>query len=50
MPVKVSKRGKRYRVTDAGRITARGTTRAKATRQGNLLRAIAHGWKPTRRR
>jgi ribosomal protein S18 len=50
MPVRITKAGKRYRVTDAGRVTAKGTTKAKAKRQGNLLRAVAHGWKPTRRR
>jgi len=50
MPVKISRKGSRYRVTDAGRVTARGTTRAKAGRQANLLRAVAHGWKPTRKR
>jgi hypothetical protein len=50
MPVKISKQGRRYRVTDAGKTTAKDTTKAKATRQANLLRAIAHGWKPTRKR
>ena len=50
MPVRVSRRGSRYRVTDAGRVTAKGTTRAKARRQANLLRGVAHGWHPTRRR
>jgi len=49
MPVRVSRRGSRYRVTDAGRVTAKGTTRAKARRQANLLRGVAHGWHPTRR-
>jgi hypothetical protein len=47
MPVKVRKTKKGYRVTDAGRVTAKHTTKAKAKRQGNLLRAVAHGWKPT---
>jgi len=50
MPVKVRKSGRGYRVTDAGRVTARSTTRAKARGQANLLRAVAHGWKPTRKR
>jgi hypothetical protein len=49
MPVKVRRRGGRYRVTDGGRVTARGTTRRKAARQARLLRAVAHGWKPGRR-
>jgi len=51
MPVKVRKtKGGRYRVTDAGRTTAKHTTKAKARRQANLLRAVAHGWKPTGKR
>jgi hypothetical protein len=48
MPVKMRKtKGGKYRVTDAGRVTAKHTTKAKAKRQSNLLRAVAHGWKPT---
>jgi hypothetical protein len=39
-----------YQVADAGRVTAKRTTRAKAVRQANLLRGIAHGWRPTRNR
>ena len=50
MPVKIRKRGSRFSVTDAGRTTARGTTKAKAKRQANLLRGVAHGWRPTRRK
>jgi hypothetical protein len=50
MPVKIRKGKRGYRVTDAGRVTAKGTTRTKAKRQANLLRAVAHGWRPTRRR
>lgn len=51
MPVKVSKVGKgRYRVRHGGKVAAKGTTKAKATRQANLLRGLAHGWKPSRRR
>jgi hypothetical protein len=50
MPVKVRKTRGGYRVTDAGRVTARRTTRRKAGRQANLLRAVQHGWRPTRRR
>jgi hypothetical protein len=51
MPVKVRKaKGGRYRVTDADRTTAKGTTKAKARRQANLLRAVSRGWKPTGRR
>lgn len=50
MPVRIRRRGSRYQVTDAGRVTARGTTKAKAKRQARLLRAVAHGFKPTRRK
>jgi len=51
MPVKVTRRkGGTYRVTDAGRTTAKHATKANARRQANLLRGVAHGWKPTRRR
>jgi hypothetical protein len=46
MPVKIRKAKGSYRVTDAGRTTAKRTTRAKARRQANLLRGVAHGWKP----
>jgi hypothetical protein len=50
MPVKISRNGKRYRVTDAGRVTAKATSRTKAERQARLLRAVTHGWHPARRR
>jgi hypothetical protein len=33
-----------------GKVTAKKTTRKKAKRQMNLLRAVKHGWKPTGRR
>lgn len=49
MPVRTQRVRGGYRVTDAGRVTARRTTKGKARRQANLLRAVAHGWKPTRR-
>ncbi len=47
MPVKVTKSGGKYRVTHGGKVSAKGTTKAKATKQARLLRAVAHGWKPT---
>ena len=50
MPVKVSRRGSRYRVSRGGKVSAKGTTKAKARRQANLLRGIEHGWHPTGRR
>lgn len=50
MPVKVTRRGSRYRVSHGGTVSAKSTTRRKATRQANLLRGLEHGWHPTRRR
>ncbi len=50
MPVRVSRTGGRYRVTHGGKVSAKGTTRAKAQSQARLLRGIEHGWKPGRRR
>ncbi len=46
MPGRVRKRDG-YQVKWGGRTTAKRTTRAKAKRQLNLLRAVEHGWKPT---
>ena len=46
MPVKI-KKVNGYRVTHGGKVSAKGTTKTKAKRQANLLRAVAHGWKPT---
>jgi hypothetical protein len=48
MPVKIRKTRGGYRVSDAGRATAKRTTKAKAQRQANLLRGVAHGWKPSK--
>lgn len=51
MPVKVRKtKGGKYRVTDAGRTTAKGTTKKNAQSQARLLRAVSHGWHPTGKR
>lgn len=50
MPVKVTRRGSRYRVSHGGKVSAKSTTRRKAARQANLLRGLAHGWRPTGRR
>lgn len=33
--------------TRTGHVKAKGTTKAKAQRQVNLLRDIEHGWEPT---
>ena len=47
MPVKISKTKKGYKVTHGGKVSAKGTSKAKAKAQANLLRGVAHGWKPT---
>jgi len=49
MPVKVKKIDG-YRVSHGGKVSAKSTTKAKAQKQANLLRGIAHGWKPTRKK
>ena len=46
MPVKI-KNVDGYKVTHGGKVSAKSTTKIKAKRQANLLRAVAHGWKPT---
>jgi hypothetical protein len=48
MPVKVrrTKKGK-YTVKTPGGTKSKGTTKAKAQAQANLLRGVEHGWKPT---
>lgn len=47
MPVRIKKTDHKYRVSTPGGTKAKGTTKTKARRQGNLLRAVEHGWKPT---
>ncbi len=47
MPVKITKTNGKYKVTHGGKVSAKGTTKAKAKAQANLLRGVAHGWKPT---
>ncbi len=51
MPATIRKVGKRkHRVSTPGGVKAKGTTKAKARRQANLLRGIEHGFKPTGRK
>lgn len=47
MPVTVRKIDGKYSVSTPNQTHAYGTTKKKAQRQANLLRAIEHGWKPT---
>lgn len=46
MPVAVKKKDG-YQVSTPSGIKAKSTTKAKAERQANLLRAIDYGWEPT---
>lgn len=46
MPVKI-KKVNGYRVTTPGGVKAKRTTKKKAKKQANLLRAVDQGWKPT---
>lgn len=49
MPYKIEKRGKKYAVInmDTGMMKGMHSSRMKAQKQMNLMRAIEHGWKPT---
>lgn len=46
MPVSIRKTDG-YTVSTPGGVKAKRTTKAKAQRQANLLRAVEHGWRPT---
>lgn len=46
MPVKVRKVDG-FQVSHGGEVSAKSTSEAKAEAQANLLRGVAHGWKPT---
>lgn len=50
MPYKINKIKGGYKVTAAGRVVAKKTSRSKAAKQVRLLRAIDHGYKPKRRK
>jgi hypothetical protein len=50
MPATVRKVKGGYRVTTPEGTTARKTTKKKADRQARLLNALAHGWKPAKRK
>lgn len=49
MPVRIRKIDG-YRVTHGGKVSAKRTTKRKAELQARLLRAIAYGLKPKKRR
>lgn len=49
MPWKMRKVKGGYRVIGGGgKVRAKHTTKTKAKRQMNLLRAVKHGWKPSK--
>jgi len=48
-PVKI-KKVDGYRVTHGGKVSAKETTKEKAEEQANLLRGVAHGWVPSRKK
>jgi hypothetical protein len=48
MPVKITKKGKKYQVSTPNAIHAKGTTKEKAAAQQRLLNAIDYGWTPDR--
>ena len=49
MPVKITRRGKKYAVRTPDGVKAKGTSKRKAEAQRRLLRGVEHGWKPTKR-
>jgi hypothetical protein len=49
MPVKITKVGKKYRVSTPNGVKAKSTTKENAEKQKRLLNAIDHGWKPTKK-
>lgn len=49
MPVKISDVNG-FKVSTPGGVKSRSTTKTKAKKQANLLRAVEHGWKPTGKR
>jgi hypothetical protein len=48
MPVKINKVKGKFKVSTPGGVKAKGTTKEKAKKQAKLLRAVEHGWKPTK--
>lgn len=50
MPVSIKKTDGKYRVSTPSGVKAKSTTKEKAKAQSNLLRAVEHGWKPTKRK
>jgi hypothetical protein len=50
MPVKIEKlKGGKVKVSTPGGTKSKHTTLKKALKQRNLLNAVEHGWKPTKK-
>jgi hypothetical protein len=48
MPAKIRKtKSGKYQVSTPEGVTAKSTIKANAEAQANLLRGVAHGWKPS---
>jgi hypothetical protein len=50
MPYKVSKVKGGYRVTSPHGVKAKHSSKSNVKKQLRLLRAIEHGWKPSKRK
>lgn len=51
MPYAIRKKGSKYQVVTKTTGKSHGaTTKAKAQKQENLLRAVEHGWKPSNKK
>lgn len=48
MPEKIEKVKGGYRVTTPHGVKAKKTTKGNAEAQARILRAVEHGWKPTK--
>lgn len=48
MPVRITKTKKGYRVSTPNMVHSRHTTKSNAMKQARLLRAIEHGWRPSK--
>lgn len=49
MPVSITKTNGDYKVATPSGIKAKHTSKKKALAQRNLLNAVEHGWKPTKK-
>lgn len=49
MPTSIRKVKGGYRVATPGGVKAKKTTKANAVKQARLLRAVEHGWRPSKK-